>query len=205
MLEIRELCCERGERLLFDQFNLVCGPGDIIEIRGANGSGKSTLLRILAGLAQDYSGTVSWRESAKQASSEVSPIEFRRLSLYLGHASAVNASLTPLENLMWLTELTTPVDESRAIAALQQMQLGECEDVFCHHLSAGQQRRVALARLLTVDARLWILDEPFTALDSAGVDLLHQLIQHQVRDGGVVVLTTHLPLTGLAGVKVVQL
>ncbi|MFK7732644.1 MAG: cytochrome c biogenesis heme-transporting ATPase CcmA [Pseudomonadales bacterium] len=201
MLQIRNLYCERGERLLFDQFDIECVPGDLVEVRGANGSGKSTLLRIIAGLAQDYEGSVSWQERGVV----VHASEFRRISLYLGHASAVKGSLTPLENLVWLSELNGPVEKERALDALQQMQLAECEGVLCHHLSAGQQRRVALARLLTVDARLWILDEPFTALDAAGIAFLHILIQKQVEQGGIVILTTHQALSGLSGVKVVQL
>ncbi len=201
MLQIRDLHCERGERLLFDQLNIECTPGDLVEIRGANGSGKSTLLRIIAGLAQNYEGSVSWLEQG-----EVVPdSEFRRISLYLGHSSAVKPSLTPLENLTWLSELSGPVDQTRAEAALQAMQLAECESVLCHHLSAGQQRRVALARLLTVDAKLWILDEPFTALDAQGVSMLQRLIQRQAEQGGLVLLTTHQPLTGVSGVKLVQL
>ncbi|MEM8500543.1 MAG: cytochrome c biogenesis heme-transporting ATPase CcmA [Pseudomonadota bacterium] len=201
MLQLRDLRCERGERLLFDQFNVNCAPGDLVEIRGANGCGKSTLLRIIAGLAQDYEGSVTWLEQGVA----VPASEFRSRSLYLGHSSAVKASLTPLENLTWLSELSGPVDHARAEAALQTMQLAECDGVLCHHLSAGQQRRVALARLLTVDAQLWILDEPFTALDAAGVTLLQSLIQQQAEQGGLVILTTHQPLTGVSDVKLVQL
>ena len=197
MLELVDIRCERAERTLFSELNLGLRPGELLEVRGANGAGKSTLLRIVAGLAENYEGAIKWNGTAIQDSRS----EYAAENIYLGHLPAIKPSLSAPENLRWLTELKSPFDEGKARLALDRMAIGAFMDLPCYQLSAGQQRRVSLARLLTIKARLWVLDEPFTALDASGIELLEELLLEHLNDGGSVVLSTHQPLTRFADVR----
>jgi heme exporter protein A len=184
--EISNIRCERDERLLFRGLSFDVGPGDIVQIEGPNGAGKTTLLRILSGLSQQFEGELRWcGEPMARAR-----LAFRNDLLYLGHAPGVKALLTPQENLRWSVNGATP-GRAAIMSALQQVGLYGYEDVPCFSLSAGQQRRVALARLYLAPARLWILDEPFTAIDRSGVAALEQHIAAHASCGGGVILTTH--------------
>ena len=186
-LESRALACERDGRLLFERLDLQVSAGDMLQISGPNGSGKSSLLRLLAGLMQPSEGEVciAGKALARQRA------ELAHNLMRLGHAAGIKGLLTAEENLAWLCALHRPATLMQIRDALTAVGLRGFEDVPCHTLSAGQQRRVALARLFLNAPALWILDEPFTALDKQGVAQLERhLTQHCAR-GGMVILTTH--------------
>lgn len=187
LLDIVDFSCERDDRLLINALNLSINSGEILQIEGSNGSGKTTLLRALAGLSEDFDGQLMWvGQPLKQVRHE-----YLSGMLYLGHATAVKATLTPLENLRWYGALQGGVDDQRILAALDKVNLSGYEQVRCFQLSAGQQRRVALARLFLRDCALWLLDEPFTAIDKQGVAELESWIAEFADQGGAVILTTH--------------
>lgn len=188
LLQINGLSSERDERLLIDGLSLRVDEGDIVQVEGPNGSGKTTLLRILCGLSSRYEGDVLWRDRPLRGNLG----NYLGELLFLGHGAGIKAILTPRENLRWLVALHNQRPSDDAIdAALAKVGLSGFEDAPCHRLSAGQQRRVNLARLFVTDATLWILDEPFTAIDRHGVvEIERWLIEHSDR-GGAVVLTTH--------------
>jgi len=184
--EVSALRCERDERLLFSDLAFAVTAGDVLQIEGPNGAGKTTLLRVLCGLSQQFEGDLRWcGEPMSRAK-----LAFRSDLFYLGHAPAVKALLTPLENLRWSMVGDTYTQQSM-MDALKEVGLYGYEDAPCFSLSAGQQRRVALARLYLTRARLWILDEPFTAIDKSGVAALELHLSAHARQGGGVILTTH--------------
>jgi heme exporter protein A len=188
MLEAKDLECIRGDRRLFHGLTLHLAPGELLHVHGRNGSGKSTLLRALCGLFTPTRGEVSWNGSPITSLRE----EFSREVLYLGHKAAIKDDLSALENLRIASTLDGhSLAEEQAWQALEQMGLRGFEDLPSKHLSQGQKRRVALARLLVSRARLWILDEPFSALDSAAVEALQAVIGSHLAAGGMVILTTH--------------
>jgi len=187
LLEARALFCERDERVLFNNLNFGLHAGQLMQVQGSNGSGKTTLLRILCGLNDNYEGDIYWRGASIGEQRET----FLASMLYIGHRVGVNRILTPRENLRWSASLHTPVSDQRIEAALGRVGLRAYEDIPCRNLSAGQQQRVSLARLLISPAPLWILDEPFTTLDVHGVRELEQLLAEHVGQGGSVLVTTH--------------
>jgi heme exporter protein A len=195
-LESRQLACERDDRWLFQGLDLDIRSGEIVRIEGPNGSGKTTLLKILSGQLSDYQGELFWNGVAMKASRE----HFLANLLYLGHAPGVKAGLSPLENLAWYQALSGESSdaheaEEQRLDALERVGLAGFEDVPAGQLSAGQQRRVALARLTLTPRALWVLDEPFTAIDREGVAALeNQLVAH-AKAGGCVLVTTHHELT----------
>ena len=194
MLQVHKLSCMRGDRRLFADLDLALDAGELLYVHGHNGSGKTTLLRALCGLVRPEDGEIRWRGEDVRALRE----DFARDLLYLGHKNGIKGDLTALENLQVSSVLDGfPVSEQQALAALGRIGLDGHEDLETKVLSQGQQRRVALARLLVNRAPLWILDEPFVALDKAAVELLQQVIREHVTGGGMVVLTTHqeVPLT----------
>ncbi len=176
LLQIDGLGCARDGRVLFQGLSLMLQAGETVELHGPNGSGKSTLLRAIAGLYPDVTGTLE-----------------AVASLYLGHRAGISARLTAAENLTWYQALagasgTDPVGVAEALA---RVGLGGYEDTVCQQLSAGQQRRVGLARLLVCRAPLWLLDEPLTALDRSGAGLVRELIGAHTAAGGAVLCATH--------------
>ncbi|MDQ7091294.1 MAG: cytochrome c biogenesis heme-transporting ATPase CcmA [Methylococcales bacterium] len=187
MLEVKNLYCERDERILFNKLHFKLGKGEILQVEGQNGSGKTTLLRILCGLSDAFEGDIFWQ---KEPLEEVRDDYYRAL-LYVGHLTGVKAALTPEENLAWMIQLSAHLNKLTIYQALEKVGLFGFEEVPCHTLSAGQQRRVGLARLYLSSAPLWILDEPFTALDKKGVAEKEALIANHVNLGGSVILTTH--------------
>jgi heme exporter protein A len=189
MLEVIDLRCERGERSLFDGLEFKLPAGALLRVAGANGSGKTSLLRILCGLAVPARGEVRWQGQSIHALRE----EYHRQLIYIGHASAVKDELTGRENLSICCALGgVPVDDSAVGAALERVGLSRYEHLPARHLSQGQRRRVALARLAACrTASMWILDEPFTALDTVAVGLVQQMIAEHLGRGGIAVMTSH--------------
>lgn len=189
MLEIRQLACQRGDRLLFRRLDFSAGPGALVRVAGANGMGKTSLLRLVAGLAQPAAGEVRWRGEEIGAAREA----FHGALFYLGHGAAFNELLSPLENLRFAAAAAGLGDDAAACeAALDEIGLGRQRDLPCRVLSQGQRRRVALARLALSAARpLWLLDEPFTALDVKAVAALARRIDAHCGRGGIVLLTSH--------------
>ena len=199
-LQARQLLCERDDRVLFEQLDVAVGNGDLLQLAGPNGAGKTTLLRLLAGLNRDYEGELLW--CGEPLTDDFSAYASQRL--YQGHLAAVKKALTPLENLRWLVS-SWNVSDDQLWAALDEVELGGYEETACQQLSAGQQRRVALARLCVAPTPLWILDEPFTALDKAGVRWLEGRLQRQVESGGAVIITSHHALENIASLRQLEL
>ena len=187
LLETRALSCERDWRVLFEGLDLQLHAGQMLQICGPNGSGKTSLLRLLCGLMQPTAGDVLLvgEPLARQRHRLAEQL------LWIGHATGIKGLLSAEENLAWLCALHQPCTPATIRQALQQVGLRGFEDVPCHTLSAGQQRRVALARLYLPGPPLWILDEPFTALDKQGVAQLEAHLAQHCEQGGLVVLTTH--------------
>ena len=196
MLRARDLFCERDERVLFESLNFDVREGQILQIKGSNGSGKTTLLRILCGLNGAYKGAIHWYQERIEEQVKM----FHSSLLFIGHRVGVNKALTPVENLRWSCGLQQQVAVDDLYKALQEVGLHGFEESQCFTLSAGQQQRVSLARLLISTAKLWVLDEPFTTLDSRGVKQLEELLGNHANSGGAVIVTTHHNLQ-VAGVK----
>jgi heme exporter protein A len=194
MLEVIGLECRRGDRRLFSGLNLALEPGTLLHVRGRNGSGKTTLLRTLCGLFTPETGEIRWRGESIRSLAE----DYRRELLYFGHLNGIKSDLTGIENLSIAARLDgDPVGIDDVWQALERIGLRGFEDLPTRMLSQGQKKRVALARLILSRAKLWVLDEPFTALDVEAVALLQGLIAEHVAGGGLAVLTTHqeVPLT----------
>lgn len=193
-LEVTYLQCQRGDKELFSDLSFVLKSKQLMRIEGQNGTGKTTLLRTLCGLYQPDKGEVLWNNISIKKQAE----EYLKDLFYLGHNNAIKADLSALENLRINTSLTgNKYSEDVLLQALDDIGLFGSEYKPTAHLSQGQKRRVALAGLLLSNAKLWILDEPFVALDGFAVKLLQDVIAKHVEDDGMVILTTHqeVPLT----------
>ena len=192
MLEARGLTCVRGERELFSGLDLQVFAGQCLHIRGENGVGKTSLLRLLTGLASPESGEVLWNGQAikKEASS------YHANLLFLGHRDALKEDLSALENLRMYAAIDgIELSDQDAFTSLWRFGLKGREDLPVNCLSAGQKKRVLMARMLTRRAQVWILDEPFNALDTHAVQELQGLIAEHLEANGLVVLTSHQPLS----------
>lgn len=187
LLAGHNLYCERDERVLFEQLNFSIQPGQLLQVKGSNGSGKTTLLRILCGLNDSFEGELFFKGQLIEEQRD----QYLAALLYIGHRSGVSRILSPRENLRWSASLHYPVKDADIDRALAEVGLRGYEDVPCHNLSAGQQQRVSLARLLIGKACLWILDEPFTTLDVTAVAQLEARLADHVEAGGAVLVTTH--------------
>ncbi|CED72009.1 cytochrome c biogenesis heme-transporting ATPase CcmA [Aliivibrio sp. EL58] len=187
MLEIRNVTCIRDERVLFEQLSFTISDGELIQIEGQNGAGKTTLLRIIAGLGYADEGDIYWNGESIKKNRE----EFHSDLLFLGHHTGVKRELTAFENLAFYQSMHSNYNEEAIWDALARVGLAGREDVAAGQLSAGQQRRVALARLWLSNHKLWVLDEPLTAIDKQGVKVLEQLFMSHAKQGGIVLLTTH--------------
>jgi len=191
-LELRELACARGNRRLFAGTSTCVRAGELMRVQGPNGAGKTTLLRTLCGLSTPTEGEVRWcgQPVAHERDS------FHRDLIYIGHAAALKDDLTARENLLAACLLggQHPTEE-QVLAALRAAGLRQREHLSARSLSQGQRRRVSLARLvLGESSRLWILDEPFNALDTDATAWLLGVLEAQLRRGGIVVLTSHMPV-----------
>ncbi len=185
MLKITELSCQRGYNQLFSGLSFNVNAGDILRITGTNGSGKTSLLKILAGLNTQEQGSISLNKN------KVKSEQYQEEVFYLGHLSALSSELSSIENLKFLTSLSKTINSQTLSQALNDVGLKGYEDEYCAKLSAGQKRRVILAGLFVSDAKLWLLDEPFTALDPKGVEIVEQRIKKHSEQGGICIFTTH--------------
>jgi heme exporter protein A len=188
-LECRDLACLRGERLAFKGVALALGAGEALRLTGPNGSGKSSLLRLLAGLGRPAAGSILWNGSAVEADWDA----HRRRLLFLGHQDAVKPWLTARENLAFWTALHG-AGATGIAPALARFALTAQAELPARFLSQGQRRRLALARVAAIPARLWLLDEPTTGLDDANVAALEALVAEHCANGGLAAVSTHLAL-----------
>ncbi|WP_373768053.1 cytochrome c biogenesis heme-transporting ATPase CcmA [Glaesserella sp.] len=187
-LTLINIACERGETRLFEGCSLTVSSGQWWQIEGHNGIGKTSLLRILAGLAVAAEGEVLWNGVKIQQQRD----QYYEHLFYLGHHAGVKPELTAWENLRFYQKIQgLPLEDEALWNALAKVSLIGREDLPCSHLSAGQQRRVALAKLWLTRATLWILDEPFTAIDKKGVVELIEHIDRHCEQGGMVIFTSH--------------
>lgn len=187
-LQAQDLACVRGERKLFSNLSFSLHSGECLHVRGENGVGKTSLLRLLTGLSKPDAGQILWNQES--ISKQVD--RYHRELLFLGHRDALKEELTALENLQTyaaVDDIALPVE--RALAALWRFGLRGRENLPVNCLSAGQKRRVLMARMLTRQAKLWILDEPFNALDVNAVTQLEELMAEHLASGGLLVLTSH--------------
>ncbi|NOH62038.1 cytochrome c biogenesis heme-transporting ATPase CcmA [Vibrio sp. RE88] len=189
MLEVSQLTAIRDERILFESLSFTINSGELVQIEGRNGTGKTTLLRIVTGLGDRDSGEIFWNGENIESNRD----GYHQDLLFLGHQTGVKRELTAYENLRFYLNIHSrkPVDKETIYSALAKVGLVGREDVPVAQLSAGQQRRVALARLWLSDHKLWILDEPLTAIDKQGVKVLESLFLSHAEEGGIVILTTH--------------
>ena len=200
MLSAHGLTCVRGDRRLFSGLDLVVEAGEWLHVRGENGAGKTSLLRLLAGLAQPEEGEIRWCGESLGHSDQ-----YRKDLLFFGHHGALKEDLSALENLAFSAAMDgAELPLESALRSLQRFGLKGREQLPVRVLSAGQKRRVMLARITTRNAKLWVLDEPFTALDVKAVELLANLISEHVASGGMAVLTSHQTMP-IPGGRVVQL
>jgi heme exporter protein A len=189
MLSVSALACVRGERRLFADLSFTLAPHTLLAVRGVNGSGKTSLLRMLCGLLSPAAGTIAWNGNDIHSARE----EYCAQIAYIGHLNGVKDDLSGLENLQFAARTAGIETSAESVdAALRQLGLDGFQRLPCKTLSQGQRRRVALARLcLSATRPLWVLDEPFTALDSAALALTQGLLESHLQQGGMVVLTTH--------------
>jgi heme exporter protein A len=187
LLEAREINCWRGDRHILRDVSFGVRAGEFLKLTGPNGVGKTTLIRIVCGLLPPENGTVLWRGKRVSSSNDEYHIEMA----YLGHLNSLKADLTARENLRFLAGLRQTLSDADIDAALDRVGILSRGDLVARSLSAGQKRRLALARLLLSGAMLWILDEPVTNLDTAGIELVEELITEHVNKGGLALAAAH--------------
>jgi heme exporter protein A len=184
MLNVNHLSCQKGYHLLFQNLSFKVAPGEVVRITGTNGCGKTSLLKIIAGLSSAESGYIKLNHQMVKSS------QYQQNVLYLGHTSTLSPELTSLENLEFLNTLNYSKN-SNLPHSLAQLDLKNYTNEPCAQFSAGQKRRVILASLLSSKAQCWLLDEPFTALDTNGVGVIEAQINRHTQQGGICLFTTH--------------
>jgi len=195
MLEVINLTCVRGTRRLFKELSFSAESGELVELRGPNGSGKTSLLRILCGLAMPAAGEVRWNGTAIRSLGE----EYYGAVAYLGHQNAVKDELTAIENLRISSAVCGyALDKKEAQEILKRVGLTQQQNLPARVLSAGQRRRLAMTRLLTSKARLWILDEVLTSLDDTAMNLSREFINEHLKQDGIAIVATHQDLNLVA-------
>ena len=202
-LRLESITCVRGDRTLFEELNLEINPGSILRISGDNGSGKSSLLRILCGLLTPYAGKVFWGSDPITEDRD----QFHGELIYLGHIPALKADFSAIENLMSLALLGgQSISNEEAMNALREAGLDRQAHRFIRTLSQGQKQRIALSRLLLPQPKsIWILDEPFNALDRDANRALQNLLISHVNRGGIVALSSHQDLQIDDNARVIRL
>jgi len=189
VLEARHLAYERNNQPLFSNLTFKIKPSEALLVQGKNGAGKSSLLKILAGLWRPGAGTLLWQDQTLN----IKDPSFLSQVLYLGHKLGIQPALTVIQNLQWLLEISTlrTYSQTQIASVLAEVGLDDFGSVVCEDLSKGQQQRLALARLWLDPRQYWILDEPTTALDEIGVELLYQRIVKHLTAGGLLVMASH--------------
>jgi heme exporter protein A len=197
LFEGREVVCVRGERVVFARISFALDDGQALVLRGTNGSGKSSLLRLMAGLLHPAKGAITWEGASIAADPEAHGARLR----YVGHLDAVKPALSVAENLAFWATLARGIAKPGAVGAgLERFGLAHLADIPARMLSAGQRRRLALARLIAAPASLWLLDEPSVSLDAESTAALGETIAEHLREGGLAVIATHgeLPVANAA-------
>jgi heme exporter protein A len=201
-LAVRALHLWRGERHLLRDVSFTLAAGELLQVVGPNGVGKTSLLRCVAGLMPTESGEIAWRGRPLDKCRD----EFYRELGYLAHINALKPELTALENLRYSVAVRRAVSDQELHATLERLHVAACASLPARSLSAGQKRRVAIARILLTRASLWILDEPITNLDAAGIALFEQCMADHLGQGGSILTAAHqLLLQGRAGVRTLEL
>ena len=192
----------RAESPIFAGLDFDACSAEVVHLQGRNGSGKTSLLRILCGFAQPVAGSVRWNGNEIRENT----VDFCHEVGYIGHRRGVCEDLTPLENVRFANALTAQSSETACRDALERVELAQVAETPARHLSAGQNQRTALARLLISNAALWFLDEPFTALDRAGRAIVEMIIAEHSDQGGISIIATHQPMSlGAIDVKALDL
>lgn len=186
-LDVEDVHVWRGDRHLLRGVGFALHPQQLMHVSGPNGTGKTTLLRVICGLLRPEQGRVAW---LGQSISSVRA-EYQAALAYASHEPALKGDLTALENLRFAIGLKRRVTAVELRASLERTGVAACADLPARVLSAGQRRRVAMARVLAMNAALWLLDEPYTNLDAAGTDLMSGLLQSHVRAGGAALVVAH--------------
>jgi heme exporter protein A len=188
MLHANNISCTRGGRNLFSKLSFSVNEGKCLHIKGENGSGKSSLLKIMAGLAHPEEGYFTWLNKSTREHSD----SFYSDLLFIGHKSGINQHLSAEQNLAWYAAISESLlNETEQKDILKKIGLFGFEDIPAGKLSAGQQRRIALCRLLIEKKKLWILDEPLASLDQQGIKLFEALLQNHLLHGGSAIFTSH--------------
>jgi heme exporter protein A len=177
----------RGDRHVLKGVSLALGPGQLLHVSGPNGTGKTTLLRVVCGLLRPEQGEVSWKGRSISSVRD----EYQSILAYASHEPALKGDLTALENLRFAVGLKRRVTGVELRASLQETGVADCADLPARVLSAGQRRRVAMARVLAMRASLWLLDEPFTNLDAAGSAFMASVLRAHVKGGGSALVVAH--------------
>lgn len=185
MLAVKRLHFERNDNPIFSDINFALKPGEMLQVMGENGVGKTTLLRTLCGLQNPTQGEILWQQKSIKYNRD----NYLRDMIYIGHRLSVKNKLTVRENMQWMHVGAQHV--ASMFDVLLKINLTDYENNLAENLSAGQQRRLALAKLLLLKAKLWILDEPFNALDSKGVELVKEMFTQHLADNGMIVFTSH--------------
>jgi heme exporter protein A len=186
-LEFDQVHVWRGDRHVLQGVSALVRPRELLHISGPNGTGKTTLLRVVSGLLRPEQGSVTWLGQ----SITTSRTEYQAALAYASHEPALKSDLTALENLHFAVGLKRRITAGELHAALDRTGVGACADLPARVLSAGQRRRVALARVLAMSATVWLLDEPYTNLDASGADLVSGLLQAHVQGGGLALVVAH--------------
>jgi len=186
VISVKDLSCIRGDNQLFDAVNFSIGVGQCLHVTGPNGCGKTSLLRLIAGISYAEHGEISWNGSNTANNSD-----FHRECAYIAHKEGLKNELTAIENLRYYQQLDSVVDEIALDDILEKMGILKCADLLAQQLSFGQRRRLSFARLLIANFTLWILDEPFTGIDTSGRDLIESLCVEHLQNGGVILMTHH--------------
>ena len=193
-LSVLDVKCSRNNQALFSKIDFTLHPGEVLHIRGENGIGKTTLLRCLAGLSRPHYGKIRW-----QGEDIFNNDEYKKQRFFLGHKNAIKLSLTVYENLLFCASLQEKPPNSLILIALEQVGLALKATQMASELSSGQKQRLALSKLLLSNAKIWILDEPFTALDSEGCQIVETLMSKHLKEQGIIVFTSHHALTCTLG------